>query len=104
VAGTLGVPPEKVRDVEEYRTSPAFTEAERAALAFSCEMTQVGGRVSDQTFAELRRHFSEREVVELGFAVAAENFFNRINAAFGVEAEGFCALPPRRGAAAAAQA
>jgi hypothetical protein len=29
----------------------------------------------------------------LGLAVAAENFFNRMNAAFGVEEQGFCAAP-----------
>lgn len=49
--------------------------------------------MTDETFAALRRHFSEREAVELGLAVAAENFFNRMNAAFGVEAQGFCAVP-----------
>ncbi|HEU0012080.1 MAG TPA: carboxymuconolactone decarboxylase family protein [Longimicrobium sp.] len=101
VAQTLGVPDDKILDVEEFRTSPAYTDAERAALAFAWEMTQVGCRVSDETFAELRRHFGEREVVELAFAVAAENFFNRMNAAFQLEAEGFCAVPPRRRAAAA---
>lgn len=60
-------------------------------------MTQVGGRVDDETFAEVRRHFTEREVVELTLAVAAENFFNRMNAALGVEAQGFCAAPMAAG-------
>ena len=59
-------------------------------------MTQVGGRVADETFAELRQHFSEREIVELTAAVAAENFYNRINTALEVEAQGFCALPAVR--------
>ena len=57
-------------------------------------MTQVGARVADPTFAALRRHFSDREIVELTAAIAAENFYNRINAALEVEAQGFCALPP----------
>ena len=101
LGGKAGVPVEKLAKVHAYATDPAFTPAERAALAFADEMTMVGGHVTDETFAELRRHFSEREVVELTLAVAAENFFNRMNAALGVEAQGFCALPGARDAASA---
>ena len=95
LGGRAGVPAEKLAKVHAYATDPEFSAAERAALAFAEEMTMVGGHVSDETFAELRRHFSEREAVELGLAVAAENFFNRMNAAFGVEEQGFCAVPAR---------
>ena len=49
--------------------------------------------VSDETFAELRRHFDERQIVELTFATAIESFYNRINAPLEVEADGFCAIP-----------
>jgi len=57
------------------------------------EATQTPVDVSDETFAELRGHYSEPQIVELTFAVAIENFFNRVNAPLGVEAEGFCAIP-----------
>lgn len=50
--------------------------------------------MTDETFAALRGYFSDRQIVELTFAVAIENFFNRINAPLGIEAEGFCAVPP----------
>ncbi len=87
---------DKLAAVRDYARSGVLSPAERAALAFADEMTQVGGRVSDATFAELRRHCSEREIVELAAAVAAENFYNRFNGALGVEAQGFCALPTVR--------
>jgi AhpD family alkylhydroperoxidase len=93
LAVRLGVPAEKLARIHAYASDPAFSPAERAAIAFAEQMTQVGGRVDDETFAELRQHFSEREVVELTLAVAAENFFNRMNAALGVEEQGFCAVP-----------
>jgi AhpD family alkylhydroperoxidase len=105
VGQKAGVPADKLAKVHAYATDPAFTDAERAALAFAEEVTTVGGHVTDETFAELRRHFSEREVVELALAVAAENFFNRMNAAFAVEGQGFCAVPslsPRSNVAARA--
>lgn len=93
LAARRGVSPEKLAAVDEYRVSPLFTPAERAALAFAEAMTQVGGHIPDETFAAIRQHFSEREIVELTAAVAAENFYNRMNAALAVESQGFCALP-----------
>lgn len=88
----LRLAPEKLQAIRSYATSPLFTPAERAALAFAEEMARIGDEVAEATFAELRRHFSEREIVELAVAVAAETFFNRLNVAFEVEAQGFCAL------------
>jgi uncharacterized peroxidase-related enzyme len=96
LAQKAGWDPRKMNAVLDYADSPLFTPAERAALSFAYQATQVGARVSDETFAELHRHFSDREIVELAAAVAAENFFNRMNASLGVEAQGFCELPAYR--------
>lgn len=93
-----GITLEKLLAVGSYDDSPLFSDAERAALAFAEATNQVGIPVSDELFAELRRHFSEREIVELTVAVAAEGFFNRVNAALGVETQGFCGLPAFAGA------
>ena len=87
-----GIAGEKLAAVLEHETSDAFSPAERAALAFAAEAAQLGARVSDETFARLREHFGEREIVELAAAVAAEKFFTTLNAALDVEAQGFCAL------------
>ena len=85
---------DKARYVVDYATRPDFSSAERAALRYADEATQVPVAVSDATFATLRTHFDERQIVELTFAVAVESFFNRINAPLGIEAEGFCAIAP----------
>ena len=58
-------------------------------------MTITGQKVTDELFAEVRRHFSEDQVVELTAAVALENFRSKFNVALGVESQGFCVLPPR---------
>jgi alkylhydroperoxidase family enzyme len=58
-------------------------------------MTLTGQKVTDELFAEVRRHFSEAQVVELTAAVALENFRSKFNVALGVESQGFCVLPPR---------
>ena len=76
-------------------SSPLFSPAERAALAFAEAMTVTGQKVTDELFAEARRHFSEAQVVELTAAAALENFRSKFNVALGIESQGFCVLPPR---------
>jgi alkylhydroperoxidase family enzyme len=73
---------EKFDALDDFRTSGAFTDRERAALAFTEEAT--GRHVSDGTWAELRRHFGETEVVELAWLNAAENYFNLQAHALGI--------------------
>ena len=90
---------DKINRVLEFQTSPElFTSAELAALHYAFEATQVGARVSDERFADLKAHFDDREILELTVAVATENFYNRLNAPLEVEAQGFCAIPAARNA------
>lgn len=56
-----------------------FLPDERAALAYAAA-TAVGARVPDAVFAELRRHFSDRHIVELTVAIADEQRDNRPDA------------------------
>jgi alkylhydroperoxidase family enzyme len=59
----------------DFRTSELFTPRERAALAYADEVTDRR-QASDETFAELKRHFTDVEIVELTWLVAIENYFN----------------------------
>ena len=76
-----------------FATSHRYSAPERAALAFAEAMTITGQKVTDELFAEARRHFSEAQVVELTAAVALENFRSKFNVALGIESQGFCVLP-----------
>ena len=91
-----GVPAAKLLAVADHATDPCFLPDERAALAYAAAVTEIGARVSDDLFAELRRHFSDRGIVELTVAVATENLCSRISAPPGIEAQGSCAAPPFR--------
>ncbi len=82
----------KFQALEEYRTSPLFTERERAALAYTEEATR-NKHVSDATFESLRKHFSEREIVEITLVNAIENLYNLTNLPLGIGSDGFCAIP-----------
>ncbi len=82
---------EKFNALAEYRTSPLFSDRERAALAYAEEATRQK-RVSDATFEELRKHFNEREIVEITWLNALENYYNLINIPLEIESDGFCAI------------
>ncbi len=61
-----------------------FAPAERAAIAFAEEMTRARG-VSEATFAELRKHFDERAIVEIAAVTACFNYTNRFNTALDMD-------------------
>jgi alkylhydroperoxidase family enzyme len=75
----------------DWRSSDVFDARERAALAYVEEATQ-SKVVSDATFAELAKHFDEREIAELTLSNAIENFYNLLNVPLEVEADGLEAL------------
>jgi alkylhydroperoxidase family enzyme len=58
-----GVPPEQIEDLFFWRESPRFTPAECAALALTEAM--MHGDVSDAVYADLAKHFTSSEVIEL---------------------------------------
>jgi len=66
---------DRFRALEDFRTSPLFTDREKAALAFAEEATR-DRHVRDETWAAMRAHFTEAEIVEVTWVNAAENYFN----------------------------
>lgn len=79
VAEDRGVPIEKIEAIWEFETDPLFGDAERAALRVARGAGRVPNEVTDEEFADLRRHFSDEQVVEIVAAVAVFGFLNRWN-------------------------
>jgi alkylhydroperoxidase family enzyme len=69
----------KLAALATYETSPLFTYAERAALRFAQLAGMSPSGVEDQDMAELQRHYSEPEIVELLSVISLYGFFNRWN-------------------------
>jgi alkylhydroperoxidase family enzyme len=74
-----GVEDAKTAALWEFESSPLFSDAERAALGFGLKAAQVPNGVTDEDFAQLRRHFSPEQCAELLAVVAIYGFFNRWN-------------------------
>ena len=84
---------EKVTEVLNWRDSKLFSPAERVALEYAERITYTDRQVDDALFAELKKHFTEAQIVELTAAIALENFRSKFNPTLGVEAQGFCMVP-----------
>jgi len=55
--------------IGNYAASPLFTEREKVALRYADAITWDPTRADDALWAELTQHFTEPELVELGFLV-----------------------------------
>lgn len=90
-----GMTIETLDAVPAWRTRAPFSERERAALAYVEEATRTR-RVADDTFAALRRHFHDRQIVALTWLSAVANDFNLLNGPLGIGSDGPCAIAERR--------
>jgi alkylhydroperoxidase family enzyme len=93
VSRKRGIPEDKLQALDRYADHPGFTPRERAALAYAEMVTISPNDIGDDQFADLRRHFTEREIVELTLQAAFENFRARANRALRIEDDGFAKLP-----------
>ena len=88
-------------ELNEYKSSAAFTADEKLVLAYADGMTSTPVEVGDAVFAGIKALFSPAQIVELTSMIAWENYRARFNHALHIEAQGFaegayCALPERR--------
>jgi alkylhydroperoxidase family enzyme len=81
-----GLTPEQVAALADWRPSRLFSEQQRTLLAYTDAMTRDIA-VPDKVFANLRKHFSERQTVELTMLIGAYNMLTRFLKALKVDPE-----------------
>jgi len=79
----FGSTEERLNDAWNHAASPHFTTAEKAALAFAQAAAQVPNAVDDDVAAELRRHWSDDDIVEIMAVIALFGYLNRWNDSMG---------------------
>jgi len=75
----MGVDPERIRDIWTFEQSEAFTDAERAALRLARDGASVPNLVEPSHFVELRKHYSDRQIVEMLAVISLAGWYNRWN-------------------------
>ena len=81
----------KLDALYEYRTSPLFSDKERALLDFASELTEQK-HISPETFAAVSQRCSEREICEVVWLVSTNHLMNINNLGLGIGSDGFCEL------------
>jgi len=82
-ARAMGETEQRLYALSAWRETPFYTPRERAALDWTESVTLVAEKgVSDDVYREARKHFDEKELVDLSMAVIAINGWNRLNVAF----------------------
>lgn len=80
-AAAAGEDPVRLNLVAAWRESTVFTEAEEAALALAEEGTRLADAyqgVSDETWAQVRKHYDDDQVAALVSLVSLVNAANRL--------------------------
>lgn len=96
-ARAAGETEQRLYAVAVWRDTPFFTPRERAALAWTEAVTELGREgVPDELYAETRAHFDEPELVRLTLAVIAINGWNRLSVAFQSEVGAYQPKPRDR--------
>lgn len=75
--------------LEHYATSSLFSEAERALLDFVTLLT-TERRMDPETIAKLKKHYSEREICEIVWAISTEFYYNIGNIALNIHSDMLC--------------
>src|SRR6185312_10089486 len=84
-----GLDLERLKEIDDYATSPLFTDDERAAIAYADAMTRDPHTVTDEQVDDLRRRFGDAGTFELTYQIGIENMRARMNTALGITEQGF---------------
>ena len=75
----LGISADKLDAVWEFRTSPLFSDAERMALEFAMAAAAVPNDVTDELVGQMKRHWTDGQIVEITAVASLFGFLNRWN-------------------------
>ena len=82
-ARAAGETEQRLHLLPAWREAPFYSDRERAALAWAEAVTQISTNgVPDEIYAEVRRHFDEKALVDLTLAIVGINGWNRLAVAF----------------------
>jgi AhpD family alkylhydroperoxidase len=79
-ARAAGETEQRLYGLPAWRESPYYSERERAALLLAEQLTRVADRpLAEEVHAEIGNHFSDQELVDLCWVIAAINAWNRVS-------------------------
>jgi len=75
----MGDTVQRLVGLDAWRESPYYTDKERAALEWTEAITLISqDHISDEIYENVRKHFSEQELLQLTIGIIAINGWNRL--------------------------
>ena len=84
-----GLDVERLKDIDDYATSPLYTDDERAAIAYADAMTTDPHPSPTSRWPICAGRFGDAGVIELTYQIGVENMRARMNTALGITEQGF---------------
>ncbi|HET9179632.1 MAG TPA: carboxymuconolactone decarboxylase family protein [Terriglobia bacterium] len=82
-ARAAGETEQRLYTLDAWRETPFFSDRERAALAWTEAITLISStHAPDEVYEEVRKQFSEEELVNLTVAIVTINGWNRLSIGF----------------------
>ena len=75
----LGLSDDRIQALWSYRTSDHFSDAERAALDLALAAGVAPNAAGPENFVELRKHYTDMQIIEIMAVIAMSGFLNRWN-------------------------
>jgi AhpD family alkylhydroperoxidase len=99
ICRTSGLSDDELLALPRYQSSDRFTDREKAALDYAVAVMRTPVEVTDELFARMQAHFTDKQIVEITALLTLVNL-DRFNAAFSIGSAGFsdgmvCVLPDR---------
>jgi alkylhydroperoxidase family enzyme len=74
------------KEFVNFRNSDKFSDKEKSLLAY-LEEVNFTKSATDETFAGLKKHYSEKEIVEITWLNATENYYNLLAKPLGLTSD-----------------
>jgi uncharacterized peroxidase-related enzyme len=78
---------DKLHHIWDYKSYPAFSDAERAVFDFAIAASSIPNAVNDEIAENLRKYWDAGEIVEIAGVVALFGYLNRWNDSMGTQLE-----------------
>ena len=75
----MGIDPDRIRDIWTFEESTEFSDSEKSAFRLARDGAQVPNMVGPEHFVKLRKHYSDRQIVEMLAVISLAGWFNRWN-------------------------
>ncbi len=81
--------------LDEYKTSPLFSDGERAVLDYVTELTR-NKKADPELFTRMAKYYSEREICEIMWLLASEHLYNMTNIGLNIHSDMLCDITKKR--------